>query len=158
MTWASLGIMFIGVGHSPAAWIISAFCLALFVPFIDGSNQAIWQAKVEPEVQGRVFATRRLIAQVSTPLVMLMAGPLADHVFEPAMAEGGRLTWLFGPVVGAGPGAGMALMFVVSGLLGALVGLSGYAIRAVRDVETIMPDHEVKPAAQDTEAVGALAG
>jgi MFS transporter, DHA3 family, macrolide efflux protein len=31
-------------------------------PLVNASNQAIWQAKVAPDVQGRVFAVQRLIA------------------------------------------------------------------------------------------------
>jgi hypothetical protein len=50
---------------------------------------------------------------------------------------------LFGGLVGTGPGAGMALMFVVSGILGVMVGLGGYLFPAVRDVETILPDHQM---------------
>ncbi|UCE44234.1 MAG: hypothetical protein JSV57_01750, partial [Candidatus Bathyarchaeota archaeon] len=48
---------------------------------------------------------------------------------------------------GSGPGAGMALMFVISGALGILVGFGGYAISIVRNVEDILPDHvtEVEP-------------
>jgi len=54
---------------------------------INSSNQAIWQAKVAPDLQGRVFATRRLIAWFVTPFATLLAGPLADYVFEPAMNQ-----------------------------------------------------------------------
>jgi len=36
----------------------------------------------------------------------------------------------------------MALMMVLSGLLGAAVAVSGYLFPAIRDVETILPDHD----------------
>jgi hypothetical protein len=113
-----------------------------FVPIVNGSNQAIWQAKVAPDVQGRVFATRRLIAQISFPAATLLAGPLADYVFEPAMMPGGGLSGVFSRLVDTGPGAGMALMIVLTGVLGTLVGLGGYAFRAVRDAEDVLPDHD----------------
>lgn len=79
---------------------------------------------------------------------MLLSGPLADHVFEPAMmAEGslGRMAairGIFGGLVGTGSGAGMALMFVITGVLGTLVGLGGYAFPVVRNAEDILPDHD----------------
>jgi DHA3 family macrolide efflux protein-like MFS transporter len=44
--------------------------------------------------------------------------------------------------VGAGTGAGMALMFVLTGLLAALTGLSGYLFPVVRNAEDILPDHD----------------
>jgi len=113
-------------------------------PVINASNQAIWQSKVVPDLQGRVFATRRLIAQVSAPPAMVLAGLLADAVFEPAMKPGGSLAPVFGWLVGTGEGSGMALIFILTGLLGAAFSLSIYAIRTVREVETIIPDHDTQ--------------
>jgi DHA3 family macrolide efflux protein-like MFS transporter len=138
-----LGNLLMGLGRHPLIWAIAAFCFTFFIPIVNGSNQAIWQAKVPPDVQGRVFSARRLIAQIPQPAVMLLVGPLADRVFGPAMQPGGSLAPTFGWVVGTGPSAGMALMFVFSGILGACVGLAGYLFDAVRNVEEILPDHEV---------------
>ncbi|MBP8948944.1 MAG: hypothetical protein KBG73_08885, partial [Candidatus Promineofilum sp.] len=124
-----------------------------FIPIINGSNQAIWQSKVPPAVQGRVFATRRMIAQFSFPIAVLFAGPLADRVFEPAMQGNGAAAALFGPLVGTGPGAGMGLMVALSGVFGAVVGLAGYLVPAVRHAETILPDFDaVAPPASGAEA------
>jgi hypothetical protein len=131
----------LGLGQNVYIWTASAFLGMLFVPLLNGSNQAIWQAKVAPDVQGRVFATRRLIAQISTPLAMLAVGPLADKIFEPAMQPGGALTWLFGNLVVVGPGAGMAVIFLLTGGLGILVSLLAYAVPAIHYIETLLPDH-----------------
>lgn len=141
-----LGQVPMGLGRGPLVWTVAGFFSLFFVPILNGSNQAIWQAKVAPDVQGRVFATRRLIAQISAPAAMLITGPLADYVFEPAMMPNGALADAFAWLVGTGPGAGMGLMLVVSGLLGTLAGLGGYAFRAVRDAEDILPDHDAKAA------------
>jgi len=111
-------------------------------PITNGCGQAIWQSKVPPELQGRVFSTRRLLAQASQPVAMFVAGPLADRIMEPAMMQGGSLAPVFGWLVGTGPGAGMALIFVFAGLIGATVGLGGFLIDAVRNVEDILPDHD----------------
>jgi MFS transporter, DHA3 family, macrolide efflux protein len=134
-----------GMGQSLPVWALAAFGSMVVLPFINGSNQSIWQAKVAPDVQGRVFATRRLIAQVSGPLGMLIGGPLADRIFEPAMRSGGSLVPVFGWLVGVGPGAGMGLILVLVGILGAMAGVVGYSVPAIRDLETIMPDHDSAP-------------
>ena len=121
--------------------------MMFFLPLVNGSSQAIWQAKVPPDIQGKVFATRRLIAQVSAPVAMILAGRLADVVFEPAMASGGAFARLFKPLVGSGPGSGMALMFMFAGVLGAAVAVTGYLVPAIRRVEDLIPDHDASEAA-----------
>ena len=75
---------------------------------------------------------------------MLMAGPLADSLFEPSMKLGGGLSPIFGWLIGTGPGAGMALMFLITGIVGTFIGLGAYTVRAVRDAEDILPDHDTK--------------
>jgi predicted MFS family arabinose efflux permease len=133
-----------GFGSNLVLWIPTAFLLTFLTPTINGSSQAIWQAKVAPDVQGRVFSARLLIAQISAPVSMLIAGPLADRVFEPAMSPTGGLAPVFGALVGTGPGSGMAVMFVISGVLASLTGLLGYSVRVVRDAEDILPDHDAQ--------------
>jgi hypothetical protein len=61
------------------------------------------------------------------------------------MNEGGTLAPIFGGILGTGPGSGMALMFIISGTLGILVGLGGYAVPIIRNVEDILPDHDAIP-------------
>jgi DHA3 family macrolide efflux protein-like MFS transporter len=137
------GLIIMGVGQSLPLWAAGAFLAMFFMPLINGSSQAIWQAKVSPDIQGKVFATRRLIAQISAPVAMILGGRLADVVFEPAMAPGGALAPVFGPLVGTGPGAGMGLLFVFAGILGVIVALAGYLVPVVRQVESRLPDYDV---------------
>jgi MFS transporter, DHA3 family, macrolide efflux protein len=146
MGWLLVGLLttLMGIGQSLAVWVAAAFINYMINPVVNASNQAIWQTKVAPDIQGRVFAARRLIAQITIPLGMILAGPLADRLFEPAMAAGGSLARVFGGLVGVGPGAGMGLIVAISGLLTAGVGLAGYAVRAIRDAEDILPDHDAK--------------
>lgn len=134
------GVLVLGLGRSLPVWAAGMFCFGLLVPVIDGSHQALWQAKVAPEVQGRVFATRQLIGSLSGPVAPLAAGLLADRVLEPGLRAGGALAPAFGWLVGVGPGAGMALLIVGAGLATALVGLSGYAVPAIREAEARLPD------------------
>jgi hypothetical protein len=137
-----LGVAVMGLGQTAPVWMAGLFLCLVCGPVLNGSNQAIWQAKVPPDVQGRVFATRATIAQLAMPLGWLLAGPLADHVMEPAMAEGGILVPHFGWLVGTGKGAGMGLQWFIAGLLTALAGLSGYLFNVVRNAEDILPDHD----------------
>lgn len=136
-----------GLSQSFYLWAITVFMGSLFIPVVNGSNQAIWQAKVAPDVQGRVFAVRRLIAWVTSPLAALIAGPLADFVMEPAMQPGGALVDSFGWLVGVGPGAGMALLIAGAGALTVLAALGSYFFASVRDIEERLPDFDQLPPA-----------
>jgi MFS transporter, DHA3 family, macrolide efflux protein len=104
-----LGDMLMGVGRDLAGWMIAAFCLEFFIPLATGANQAIWQAKIPPEIQGRVFATRRTLTQIAGPITSIIGARLVDTIFEPALMPGGSFVPLFGGLVGTGPGAGMGL-------------------------------------------------
>ncbi|HEX9090562.1 MAG TPA: MFS transporter [Anaerolineales bacterium] len=147
-----LGGILMGFARSIPVWAVAAFFGVFFVPIINGSNQAIWQAKVPPDLQGRVFSIRRLIAWFVSPLAMLIAGPTADRLLEPAMRNPQSLLGMsLGPLVGTGPGRGMALLFIIGGGLAALVGISGYAFRILREVDTLLPDHDTLPSAPGTE-------
>lgn len=152
--WGGLTMAWLGLGDSLPVWAAALFLGALVFPLVNGSNQAIYQAKVPPDVQGRVFTARRLIAWLTNPISPVIAGVLADYVLEPGMQVGGSLTPTFGWLTGVGPGAGMALLIIVTGLLSALVGLAGYLVPVVREAEQILPDHD---AASQTAAASAAA-
>jgi DHA3 family macrolide efflux protein-like MFS transporter len=148
-----LGSILMGLGRGAAAWVAAAFFFLLVNPITNGCSQAIWQSKVPPELQGRVFSTRALLARASQPVALFVAGPLADRVMEPAMAAGGFLAPVFGWLVGTGPGAGMALIFIFAGLVGAATGLGGFLFDAVRNVEDILHDHDAVAATPEAVAV-----
>ena len=153
--WAlsGLSLLFLGVGRALPVWAVAGFLGSFLIPVVNGSNQAIWQAKVAPDVQGRVFSIRRLIAWFVNPIASLLAGPLVDLLLEPAMTKEGGLSNVWGWLVGTGTGAGMAILFVVGSGFAVLVGMGGYAVRVVRDIEDILPDHDSRqdPPEQEIE-------
>ena len=133
MAGAGLSKIVFGFGQALSIWIPAQFCSSFNFPILGTSNEAIWLAKVAPEVQGRVFATRAVIVQLASAIGLLIAGPLADRVFEPAMQPSGFLAAIFGPIIGTGAGAGMALLYAISSLGLLLVAVGGYACRLLRD-------------------------
>lgn len=139
-----LGDFLAAIGRSVLIWVISGFTSSFFIPFITGANRSIWQSKIPPDLQGRVFSVQEMFRQASIPVGYLLAGPLADKLFEPAMASGGNLAGIFGWLVGTGSGAGMALMFACTGVLGMGISLSGYLFRSIRCIEEDLPDFEVR--------------
>jgi MFS transporter, DHA3 family, macrolide efflux protein len=136
------GVILLLGGFQPSVPLIAsaAFVFLFALPILLGCSQAIWQSKVAPEVQGRVFAVRRMVAQSSLPVAYLVAGPLADRVFEPLLAPGGALAGTVGAVIGVGEGRGIGLLFMVLGAL-VIAGLAAaFANPRLRGVEDELPD------------------
>lgn len=135
-----LGFLLMGLRAS-VPWIaVGVFIFSLAVPLINGSYLAVWQSKVLPELQGRVFAMRRLVVQITAPLAYLAAGPLADHVFEPLLATDGPLAATLGPWLGVGPGRGIGLFFVLMAFSFLFVTAASYVYPHLRRVESELPD------------------
>ncbi|WP_293679640.1 MFS transporter [uncultured Phenylobacterium sp.] len=136
-------------GMAREAWGVG-LCILLYaamLPFMNVPFMSIMQAKIAPDVQGRVFAAFFQMAGLMMPLSYLLAGPLADRVFEPAVA---RPDWRsVAPLVGSEPGAGIGLMLLLGGSLSLLISLMVYANSAIRHIETDLPDYvpEAAPAA-----------
>ncbi|MDP1547565.1 MAG: MFS transporter [Anaerolineales bacterium] len=139
---SGLGVAILGLAGGLPIWVIGLFISSSVISLINGSNQAIWQAKVAPDVQGRVFSARRLIAWFTNPISPIIAGTLADFVFEPQMRTTSALSETFGWLVGTGPGSGMGLIIFFCGLFAVLVGAAGYFIAVIRNAESILPDHD----------------
>lgn len=142
MIGAGLSKIAFGLGNSGLIWIFAQFCSSLNFPLNGSSETAIWLAKVAPNVQGRVFAARSLLLQLVSAVASLIAGPLADNVFEPAMMPGGSLAGVFGKVFGTGKGAGMALIFTLCAVCMLMVGVCGYRSRSLQNIEYILPDYD----------------
>ena len=140
--FAVFGLIIFGLGRSLYVWIPAAVLAAMTFPLTQSASNAIWQSKVAPDIQGRVFSARRLIAWFTNPIMPIVAGALADYVTEPAMQGQTGLAKAFGWLVGTGPGSGMSLQFLISGLGYILIIFIAWFIPTVRNVETLLPDHD----------------
>jgi MFS transporter, DHA3 family, macrolide efflux protein len=150
------GLCFVLMGLRPSFWPVAAgaFGAHVTIAVVFGSNQAIWQSKVAPEVQGRVFATQQMVARAAAPLAYLLAGPLADRVFNPLLTADSPLAGGIGQLLGTGPGRGIGLIFVLMGAVKVAVTLIGRASPRIRYVEDELPDAVLAPADSLRPAVG----
>ena len=110
-----LGILWLGLSQAIFLWAIGNFFFAFFEPFVEGGNLAIWQTKVEADIQGRVFSVRQLLVQLPYVFGILIAGYLADA-------------------------KAISAVLIVTGISGAVLFLLGYLSSQVRDVESLLPD------------------
>lgn len=144
----AMGVGLVLMGLLPALWLVVLGIVLMNAthPIAGASSQAIWQSKVPPGLQGRVFAIRQVSAIGAAPLAFLLAGTLADRVFEPLMADdGGVLTAVFG----SGPGRGIGMMFALSGLAVIAIVAVAWNHPRIRGLEEEIPDlvHESAPSA-----------
>ena len=148
-----LGLVLIGLRPNVLWVTIAAFIGFLSIPFGNGFSQAIWQRKVDPDVQGRVFAVRRTLAQGTGPLALIAAGPLLDNIFEPALQPGGSLAGSVGEIIGTGPGRGAAFFMILMGLAAILISIVAYSYPRMRNLESELPD-AVDPDEGSADEVG----
>jgi hypothetical protein len=141
-----------GIARSPLALGLVMFFLLMPTPMINGLFMSIFQVKVPPDMQGRVFALMMQIAILAIPLSKLITGPLIDKVLEPAV---GTAAWwdVVAPIVGSEAGAGMGLFAVVCGIIQVASSLAVYSIPQIRSLEADLPDYAAEAASQPVESV-----
>jgi len=124
-----------GIQPSVPILIVASLLFGIAVPGINTASQTIWQTRVEPDKQGRVFAVRSVVAMSCSPLAYVIGGPLVDKVLEPMLRSGGLLHGSAGRIIGVGAGRGAALLFILIGCATlALVVLSA-SRPAIRNLE-----------------------
>lgn len=139
-----IGLSMVITGAWPLILLIAAgyFLMFFIVPIVNGADQALWQSKVEPALQGRVFALKRTLSQFTAPIGFFLAGPLADRIFEPAFRADAPAGFGGLPaLLGSGPGRGIGAMFVIMGLIEIGVALIFFAHPRLRHFEEEVPDY-----------------
>lgn len=123
LTISGGAIFLVGVAPSNGYFIALAG-MALFGflnPMINGPLFAVMQAKVEPEIQGRVFSFLHAGASFASPLGLIIAGPVSD-------ATNNNQLW-----------------FLVGGILTLVAGLASFFVRDIREIGTGIEEDEIIP-------------
>jgi DHA3 family multidrug efflux protein-like MFS transporter len=117
-----------------ASWIMLAagmYIYMLLIPFVEAAEQTILQKVVPYERQGRVFGFAQSVEQSASPLTAFLIGPIAQFIFIPFMTTGAGVG-LVGAWFGTGPDRGIALVFVLTGLIGLIVSIIALRSRYYR--------------------------
>ncbi|CCH30855.1 MFS transporter [Actinosynnema sp. NPDC047251] len=133
------GVFLVLHSLAPSPWLIGIAAPAFLftLPLMNTCCVTLLQTKVDPAVLGRVLAVVRMISTAAMPIAFLLIGPLSDGVAEPLMAADGALASTVGALIGTGDGRGIALIFLVVGVL--MFALTAFAwsrprLRAVDDL------------------------
>ena len=141
-----LGLVIAGLRASPLGVSIGIFVILFCIPIAAGTSQAVWQSKIPPELQGRVFSFRLLLAMSATPVSFLLAGPLADRFFEPLLSADGALAGTLGAIIGTGPGRGIGAFFIALGVFIIVVAAYASTMPTIWNLDSTIPDVDLEPA------------
>lgn len=95
-----------GVGSDIGGYIIVIFS-GMIVSMLIATTQTIWQMDVPSEIQGRVFAARRMISYSLIPLATLLSIPFSKYITDSLIINYPLLQRFWG--TGASAGLGMLL-------------------------------------------------
>ncbi len=98
-------------------------------PVIEAAEQTILQKTVPLERQGRVFGFAQSVEQAASPITAFLVGPLAQFIFIPFMTTGAGVA-LIGDWFGVGTNRGIALIFILAGIIGLIATLLMMRTRA----------------------------
>ena len=132
---AGLSKAVFGLGQSLTVWLPAQLSSSLNFPLLGSARSALWMDSISPNLQGRVFAANSLVIQGASAVAVLLAGPLADRLLEPAMMPGRPLSNIFSPSFGSGPGAGMAILYALCALAMIAAGIGGFLIPSLKKIE-----------------------
>lgn len=146
LMWAAVGLMIFGMMRTPLGLGIAVFLMMLPYKFDNALLHSIQQAKIPPDMQGRVYGLVGQISIFAMPITYLVTGPLVDRILEPAVG-GEQWHWVEG-VVGNQAGAGIGLYIMVCGALLLVATVLVYALPVVRHLERDLPDYRAAEAVE----------
>jgi DHA3 family macrolide efflux protein-like MFS transporter len=130
MVLFGLGFTVLGITPAGMFWLALAMVLVLglTIPLIDGPIVAILQGTVAPEMQGRVFTLLGSLVNLTSPFSLAIAGPVTD--------------WL-----------GLQMWYVTAGVLCGAIGVAGFFIPAIVNIEHNNNGHVVEDVSPPVAAV-----
>jgi MFS transporter, DHA3 family, multidrug efflux protein len=114
---------------------IGFFIYLVLAPVAEASEQTIIQRVVPFREQGRVFGFAQSLETAASPITAFLIGPIAQFWVIPSMTDG-ALADLIGSWFGTGPDRGMALIFIVAGIIGLIVTVLALRSRQYRELSS----------------------
>ena len=112
------------------------------IPAIEAAEQTVIQKVVPYETQGRVFGFAAAFESAAAPITAFLIAPIAEFLIIPFMdSRAGRDA--FGWLLGDGEARGIALVFLIAGLIMVAAAIAAFFTRSYRRIsaqyETALP-------------------
>lgn len=128
-------ISFIGAIFAIREWswlfVVGIWLYLILVPVVEAAEQTVIQRVVPLKRQGRVFGFAQAFEAAAAPITAFLVAPIAEFLIIPYMrsSEGqDQLGWLLGD----GGARGIALVFLLAGVLGMIAALLAFATKSYR--------------------------
>lgn len=111
--------------------VIGMFVYMCLIPVVEASEQTIIQRVVPYKTQGRVFGFAQSLEWAASPITSFLIGPIAHFWVIPSMTTGAGAATI-GKWFGSGAVRGMALLFIIAGVIGLVVTILAMTSRAYK--------------------------
>ncbi|MCL2670462.1 MAG: MFS transporter [Clostridiales bacterium] len=128
-----LGDLSFALGSSIWIWVAAGFFSNILIPPYAANENYIWRRSIPLEMHGRAFSIKYAVQAGSIPLGMILGGLFVDNILEPFMANDNTI---FNMLLGSEKGSGMALMFLITGITGAIICLCGFFSQKLTRMES----------------------
>ena len=131
------GLFFSLMGLKANIYFITGAGFLFFcaLPFINTSADVLIRRHIPNEQQGRAWGIIGVVSQLGYIVAYGLAGFLADRVFNPLLMNGGLLAPTVGKIIGTGPGRGIGLLFIISGVFVIVLAVIVSGAQSIRDLE-----------------------
>jgi amino acid adenylation domain-containing protein len=133
-------VMITGVRPNLAVVLVGLFGTAVALSIANGIYVTIIQVKIPQRFHGRVIALNQTIAWSTIPIGFAVFVPASGPLLDPLMARHGALAGTLGRAIGTGSGRGIGLAYLLFGLAMVVNALIGLRLRALRQLDTDLPD------------------
>ncbi len=120
------GLFFANLGFSTSIIfiIIVGFMFFAVLPFVNTSIEVLIRVNIDNKKQGRVWSIISTVTYLGSVVAFVVAGFLADKVFNPFLEVNGKLAGTVGSIIGVGEGRGIGLMLIISGIAISFISIS----------------------------------
>jgi len=133
---SGIGAIILGLSRGLIAFLIACSIIGISGVIANASSQAIWQFKVPPSLQGRVFSARKVVAQLAGIIPMASSGIIVDRFLTPAFFNN---TTKLSSIFGQSKGGAIALLAFVGGIFEVIVPIIGFLSPIIMKEEEIRP-------------------
>ena len=105
------------------------------LPFVNTSIEVLIRKNIDNKKQGRVWSIISTITYLGSIVAFVVAGFLADKVFNPLLEVNGKLAGTVGSIIGIGEGRGIGLMLIVSGIIISFISILIFRNKLIKNLD-----------------------